>query len=80
MGKDPYLKDLIDTGKHVWKILRDIYFKEEPWCLKTCTSVTDKFDKLIKKIRIYHPELQYLDHLKVIIKYSEQDIREAIDA
>lgn len=61
----------INEGAKVCKIIKEIY-PSLNWY-----KIADKFTELKRKTKIYHHELNSLDHIIALTKYNDQDVIDA---
>jgi hypothetical protein len=67
-----HVRTIIDEGAEICKRLKNIYPD------KTWMGVASLFTELKKKARIFHPGLDDLKLIRELIKYSDQDVIDAL--
>ncbi len=67
-----HVRTVIDEGSEVCKKLKEIYPE------KTWMCIASLFNDLKKKVRSYHPGLDDIRLIRELIKYSHQDVIDAL--
>jgi len=67
-----HVKAIIDEGAEICKKLKKIYPE------KTWMAISGVFTQLKQKARVYHPGLDDLKLIRELMKYSHQDVLDAL--
>lgn len=67
-----HIRTVIDEGAEICKKLKEIYPE------KTWMGISGLFTDLKKKARIYHPGLDDIKLIRDLMKYSRQDVIDAL--
>lgn len=67
-----HVKTIIDEGAEICKRLKKIY-PDKSWM-----AISGVFTKLKQKARVYHPGLDDLKLIRELLKYSDQDVLDAL--
>jgi hypothetical protein len=69
---DEYVRTVIDEGSEICKRLKNIY-PDKSWM-----GIAGLFTELKKKARIYHPGLDDVKLIRELMRYSHQDVIDAL--
>lgn len=67
-----HVRTVIDEGSEICKRLKEIYTE------KTWMGIASVFTEIKKKSRVYHPGLDDIKLIRELMKYSDQDMIDAL--
>lgn len=70
---------LVNLGMEICATIKNIYFKNDTWTITVTKEINKLFGIIKNKAKIFHPDLGEEDLLKMIRKYSNEDIVDCLD-
>ena len=67
----------IELGARVITQLKALYWPNDKWCVKISNYLSKRLSELKIRVKPYYPDLDDEELLKVLSKYSTDDIEDA---